>query len=274
VSAVIAIRRSPDLVQVRVVLADGGPLPGVFAAVGEEDVGALGGEGGVGVVAALVVHGCIYFWEGEGGHVEAGEDAFAHAGPVGHVEHGGAHRVLDGGYLEPPVFSAVLVGPGTGRGEGVDGVSVVEGRVVVWGVDTGDVLSKVGHVVENLLISSISCLTIKQHLTQSSPVSILDSLNLNISIVKREIIRPHSLSYRSGQESVDNVVGIAFVSEGGLFGNVVVGGGDHGGAEISTLEGGGVDLVVELPEVRNRLHHTRRCPTSNSHVWIPTPEPA
>ena len=105
VATVSAVGSLSHLIEEFTVYPLGCPLPWVLNTVGEEGVCSLD-------VKATLVDSCLQSL-GVAGHVETFEDTAAHVIPVGELEHLGAHWVELRWGLEPTVFRAVLVGPGT-----------------------------------------------------------------------------------------------------------------------------------------------------------------
>lgn len=102
-TAIVAIADHAHLVKLRAVLLLCGPLPRVFTAVGEEDVGAGG-------VKATLIDGCLVGLRVVG-HVQLAKGVRAELREVGLVNDGAAHGMLSAHCLEPTVLSAVLECP-------------------------------------------------------------------------------------------------------------------------------------------------------------------
>jgi len=94
--------------------------------------------------------------------------------------------------------------------------------VVVSRVDVGNVVSKVGHVIENLLIGSIRCLAVEEHLAESSTVSVLDSFDLDVRVVEGEVVTTHAGRCRVVEEGVDYVCREALIAKCCLTCHIVI----------------------------------------------------
>lgn len=104
-------------------------------------------------------------------------------------------------------------------------------------------------------------------------MSVLHRLNEDICVVEHEVVCAHAGGGARAQELVDYCVLVASVTSYTLQGDVVdcLLNGFH--ALRATLHCGRVDLVVELPEVSDRLHDTRAGPGGKRNLRIVHAEP-
>jgi len=156
------------------------------------------------------------------------------------------------GCLEPAILSAVLVGPGTCPAEGIchrncDDVSVVVGRVDAW-----DVRSKLCHGSEDFLLGGTNCGKSFECVAEQGAVTVLDTFNKDVSIVKHEIPCIHFGRNCVFKEWIDSIR-LTSVPESSLLRHPVYTLLYHIWAEFSTFHARDVDLFIKVPEVNNWL---------------------
>ena len=103
VTASVTVASMTELVDFGAILSLGSPLPRVFTAIGEEDIG------GCDIIGTLI--NLSLFCLGEDRHVEVVEDVRTVLLEVVNVESRTAHRMFRAHSLEPAVLSAILEGP-------------------------------------------------------------------------------------------------------------------------------------------------------------------
>jgi len=238
----------PRSLGVKVDIADGGPLPRILDTVGEVSVATDSIET---TLADLSLVGL-----GETAHVKSLEDTLAHLRPELHFHVLRPHDVefVLAGNLEEPILSAVLVGPLTARSGKVDlSLSQFPG-VVVGRVDASDVGAKLGNLVKEVKVAHVFISL--EHVAKSCTVTVLDSLDEDVCVVEHEVVGAHTSGGTRVEENVDGVVGVAKVTCDTLLCDVGSRFLDGAGALFATLDSRGVNLLVELPEINNRLHNT------------------
>mmetsp|Transcript_23320 Transcript_23320/g.31194 ORF Transcript_23320/g.31194 Transcript_23320/m.31194 type:complete len:320 (-) Transcript_23320:556-1515(-) len=245
VATVVAVGDACNLVERLVRLHLGGPLPGVLDTVGKEYVGH-------GDVPAALIDGRLLslrlfrhtFTEG----------ALAHIVPEARLEHSGAHDVLLARHLEPTVLRAVLESPGAGRAHNINGRLGDLACVIVSRVDVGDIVAEIGHQLHNLVAARI--LILLEHIAHPCPVAILNGLERDVSVEEHPIVGAHTLGASTRESLIDDGIGLAGVASLTLRRHILHRVLDHLGAVVAALNRRLVSLLVELPEVDDRLHHT------------------
>ena len=182
VTAVRAVGDANNLVQLRLRCKDlRSPLPGILDSVGEEDVG-------LGDVPAALVDRRVLSPRFDG-HAFS-ERAMAHIVPVLRGQHSGTHDVVLTWYLEPTVLRAVLEGPRAGGAHGVDSGLSECSRVVVAGVNASDIVAEGSHCNDDIILRSV--LHGRKGVANVSPVSVLHTLQEDVSVEEHPVISPHA----------------------------------------------------------------------------------
>ncbi len=182
------------------------------------------------------------------------ERASAHLVPVFVFEHRRSHDVLLAWHLEPAVLRAVLEGPWTGRAVDIHCSVSNDSCVIVTWVHPGDIMAKVGHKLHDGVLSGRGI--VSQKVTHLGPVAILDRLQEDVSLEEHPVISAHTLIASALKSLVDDSILISCFTQVSLFCYILHRFLDSCGAGLSTLEGRCIGLLVELPEVDNRLNDT------------------
>ena len=245
VTAIVTVRDSGNLVKRLISLHLCGPLPGIFNTICEKDVSRLD------VPATLVDSGLL--GRRLNCHTLA-ERASAHLVPVFVFEHRGSHDVLLAWHLEPTVLGAVLEGPWTCRAVDIYGSVSDDPRVIVTWVHPSDIMAKVGHKLHDGILSGSGI--VGQKITHLGSVAILDRLQEDVCIEEHPVISAHTLRARTLESLVDDSILITSFTQVSLLRHILHRLLDGRGAGLTTLEGGCIGLLIELPEVDNRLNDT------------------
>ena len=265
VTTVRAVWDTNNLIQLKCWFINiGSPLPRILDSVGEEDV-SLGDVPTTLINCRLLSVRCAR-------HAFS-KRALAHIMPVLWGQDIWAHYLVwvFTWNLEPTVLSTVLESPWSARAHRIDNCLRNHSRVVVYGVNAGDIVAEVSHSCDNFVLSSL--LHFRKSVADIAPVSVLYTLQENVSVVEHPVISPHAFWASACKGCVNNCY-FTLIAEFTLLGHVMHILLNHSRAEFSTAKSWGVSLFIEPPKVHDRLNNTRWGPGSNCKVRIALAEPS
>ena len=127
VTASVTVAGMTELVDLGAIHSLGSPLPRVFTAIGEEDIGCCD------IIGTLI--NLSLFYLGEDRHVEVVEDVRTVLFEVVNVESITAHGMIGAHSLEPAVLSAILEGPRASTAVDIDCSALYDILIIVdWAI--------------------------------------------------------------------------------------------------------------------------------------------
>lgn len=114
--------------------------------------------------------------------------------------------------LEPAVFSAILISPGTSGAEWVDNWAGNKICIVVRRINVRDGFAELNHGIEDILLRSTLIGKVLKSVTQGSAVSILHAFNKDVCIVVHKVAGIHTLRDSSIKDLVYDGISVALVS--------------------------------------------------------------
>jgi hypothetical protein len=103
-------------------------------------------------------------------------------------------------------------------------------------------------------------------------LTVLNFSSCDVGNKRHEIVSKHAFSFSALQNRVDGIV-LPVESQRCLFSDIGLHSGNNRCAATPTPHSRGVDLLIKLPEICDRLNHSRGSPRSHSHLRISRLEP-
>ena len=251
VATVVTVRDTSNLIQCRVTFHLRSPLPRIFRAVGEENVGCCN-------VYATLIDSSLFCLRVIG-HASS-ETTSAHSVPEVRLKVGWSHDVLLAWDLEPAILWAVLEGPWASRALSIDFRVRNNSCIVVRRSNSNLGSPWIHHSHDLVLGRSFDCIEL---VTQRSSMSVLDTFQEDVGIVEHPVVCAHAFRSCSIESLINDCVSLATIASLSLLSHVGHRILDHLWAEVTTFDRRKVCLFIELPEVDNRLNNTRGGPRSS-----------